>query len=261
MDINQILEKYEDIIEDGEVSPEILTYVISKVGIIEKLSVKCSNQMSFVFVGEDLDNVYQYYINETLAKKIFLMINRLSRNKDVLYEFRDHKYKFNYFIHITPLIRYLPNNIIIWKKITPLNSIQQENLPQFVYKNFLRIVWDISKCLSGLHANGILHCDPTIDNIGIHKDSDGEERFVLYDFDGAREIKIGDDFKNDFYRLKKSIKFYYEIGNFPKKIIENLEIYFYNGLVIDNIINLILPKFDNNMEKTIEQIELSKIVY
>ncbi len=261
MDINQILEKYEDIIEDGEVSPEILTYVISKVGIIEKLSVKCSNQMSFVFVGEDLDNVYQYYINETLAKKIFLMINRLSRNKDALYEFRDHKYKFNYFIHITPLIRYLPNNIIIWKKITPLNSIQQENLPQFVYKNFLRIVWDISKCLSGLHANGILHCDPTIDNIGIDKDSDGEERFVLYDFDGAREIKIGDDFKNDFYRLKKSIKLYYEIGNFPKKIIENLEIYFYNGLVIDNIINLILPKFDNNMEKTIEQIELSKIVY
>ena len=259
MEREQILKKYEDIIEDGEVSPDILTHVISKMGIIENLSVKCSNQMSFVFVGEEQENVYQYYVSDALTKKIFLMINRLSRNKDVLYEYKERKYKFNYFIYITPFIRYLPNNIIIWKKITPLNSIQKENLPQFVYKNFLRIVWDISKCLYGLHANGILHNDPTIDNIGICKDEDGE-RFVLYDFDGAKEMQYGDD-NNDFYRLKKSIKFYYEIGNFPKKVIENLEIFFNNGFVIDNIINLILPKFDNNIEKTVEKIESNNIVY
>ena len=57
MEREQILKKYEDIIEDGEVSPDILTHVISKMGIIENLSVKCSNQMSFVFVGEEQENV------------------------------------------------------------------------------------------------------------------------------------------------------------------------------------------------------------
>lgn len=238
-----ISEKYKDILDDGEVSLEILLHVFKKIGRLpDNLQVKCSNQMSFVFVTEDSNEVCQYFKSANMTRNIFFIMSKLYKTPQASLILKDCNGNeitntYNYLIYLTPFVRYLPDNIIVWDKIHPLNALDKENLPTFIHNNILKLLWEIGKCINGMHQNGITHGDVSIDNIGITLPLSEESNFVLYDFDGSKNIDYYTDLNEDYNRLRKSIKFHFEIGGMPKNVLQDVENIFKGGL-LNTIFNL-----------------------
>jgi len=128
-------------------------------------------------------------------------INKNKRNK--LY-FEENVLKYNNFDFIVNLVSYIPNNVIVWKKVFCLNMLEGKELSSFILKNIKKLVWDISKALNTLHNLNIYHGDCRIDNIGIYNGN-----FILFDFDGSKisNTKEYSLMEKDVYDFISSIRF------------------------------------------------------
>ena len=192
------IEDLNDFIEDYCISKETVVDVVNTMNISSPFDIKSSNDMSFVFVADDHKYVYQYFKNKNVPIRIVQLLSSLNRdiiNNDLGISFDLNKYISNY-VHFLPV-----KDIIIWNKISPLNSFTVEKKAKIIKDNLYKLIWDISKALYGIHINNLLHGDARIDNIGIR---DGD--FVLFDFDGT-SIDEHNVYKKDYYDLITSIIF------------------------------------------------------
>lgn len=212
----------------------------------ENLSIASSNELSVVLLFTGLNKVYQYYSSKEVMRNIWKICELLlTHNKTNLKLYLstgfgkrlsvqlDTTLSYNTFDYIVEPFYSIPDlNTIVWERITPLNSIssisdereEMKELVSFLEKNYIKLLWDISKALNSLHSLGIIHGDCRIDNIGFNN----KGNFVLFDFDGS---KMGESNK-DYIDLKNSLKFVtgIEIGYIPyakniveKNGLENLE--------------------------------------
>ena len=167
------------------------------MNISSPFDIKSSNDTSFVFVSAH-DYVYQYFKNKNVPLRIIGLLSSL--NRDVINTALDITFDLNKYI--SNYVYFLPaNDIIVWKKITPLNSFTAEKKAKIINDNLRKLLLDISKALYGIHINNLLHGDARIDNIGIR---DGN--FVLFDFDGS-SVDEHNVYKKDYYDLITSIIF------------------------------------------------------
>ncbi len=195
MDFSHILKEY-------DIPKDKFEYILKKFGKIESLDVKSSNDSSLVFISNESENVYQYFKYNNRAKYIFNLLNFLSKNKICKIKFDDViNMEYNLFDYIARFVSYLPNNILVWKKHTCLNSFNKEKIKKIIINNITKLLWDIGLCLVMFNNNRISHGDPTIDNIGII-----DNKFILYDFDGSEGLKPL-SINRDLYKFINSIKF------------------------------------------------------
>jgi hypothetical protein len=197
--------KFQHIIDDGEVSKDILDTILNKFGDISDLSVLSSNGSSFVFISSEKINVYQYFNFKNIVLNILNIFEIIKKNNIVKFNLDLEFFKININDHICQFISHEPENIIVWKKHLCLNSFDNNYKKHFILKNILKLTWDIGKCLYSLHENNIYHGDPTIDNIGILNNN-----FILFDFDASKNFNNNDKYylsKNDIYKFINSIKF------------------------------------------------------
>jgi len=184
--------------------------ILEEVSMIKKFDekkyreVKISNGNSIVFISKEDENVYQYYKDETVCKNIFFIMNKVNKNKRNKLYFEENVLKYNNFDFIVNLVSYIPNNVIVWKKVFCLNMLEGKELSSFILKNIKKLVWDISKALNTLHNLNIYHGDCRIDNIGIYNGN-----FILFDFDGSKisNTKEYTLMEKDVYDFISSIRF------------------------------------------------------
>ena len=215
------MNKFQNILDDGEVSSDVLFNVVNKMGNINNLDVKSSNGSSFVFISSELNNVYQYFSNQNISLRIFNLISKLSINNIITKNTYNGIIIYNLFDYLSLFINYIPNNIIVWEKHLCLNSFSKEEISLIIEKNLIKILWDIGKALYGLHTYNIKHGDARIDNIGIKNN-----KFILFDFDGTTDDydkQLSNNFDiyyKDIYDFKRSIQF--NIGDNKYKKIKSL---------------------------------------
>lgn len=167
-----------------------------------------SSGNSIIYISKHI--VFQKFYSKKVAIRIVNIISNLQKYttyniiiqngfgkfKNILFKHRLHYETFNY---IVPLIYYFhKENIITWKKISPLNMLSYGLSKQFLKKNSLKICYDISKALIALRKNNIFHNDTVLDNIGIYNGN-----FILFDFDGS-----GDKKYCQYTQLTNSFLFY-----------------------------------------------------
>jgi tRNA A-37 threonylcarbamoyl transferase component Bud32 len=225
-----IIHTFQNILDEGEITLDILNKVLSKMGEIKDLEIKSSSGSSFVFISNELENVFQYFINSTMENKISNIIMKLLKNKHIkinlLYDeeeiiemnYNILEYMGNYIYNIPD-----PYNIIVWKKHICLNSFPKDKIVEIVNNNIFKLMWDIGKCIYGLHQNNIIHNDVSIDNIGINSTMD---KFILFDFDASNVMNPMFNYSIDVYKFLKSIKHnskdnWNNIKNFIPKYTEN----------------------------------------
>lgn len=242
--------RFKKILYDEEISRELLLKVVD---VIEReegrqivdLEVKTSNCTSFVFIMSDTDKVYQYFCSGMTFSRIADTICNINR---FYIEYVDYIYNLGDFIvNIKGLIK--EERIIKWNKIVTLNSFPRDKLVELIDKNLIKLLWDISKALYGLHANEIVHRDTRIDNIGIHNGN-----FILFDFDGSINSSTASIMKKDQFDLFQSIQFY--IGD--KMVIHNNK--YYELLLV--VIHWYKQRyaFDDD-KKAISALDSLKIIY
>jgi len=200
--------KFQQIIDDGEVSQDMLDLVLKKMGDIDNLSVTSSNGMSFVFISKEKDNVYQYFKNDIKPKKIFNIIYYISKNKTINILNIDNNY--DIFANIAEFVSYIPENIIVWKKHKCLNEFNSEKIEEIISENIYKLLWDIGKCLYAFDKINLIHGDARIDNIGIIND-----KFILFDFDNT-SFSNKESYNKDIYDFITSIKF--NLGKKSKEV-------------------------------------------
>lgn len=180
-------------------------------------NIKTSSGSSKVYIDKKDNIVIQQYISYQVAKRISDIMLKLLEKKQITLNivfqkgfgpnkkvFLKTEIKYDPFNYITPFLFYIEkDNIIAWKKITPLNESEKTISREFLKKNFFKIWYDISKGLNALKTINIIHNDTVIDNIGIYNGN-----FVLFDFDASDSPENkGKDFSDDFKMLKQSFKF------------------------------------------------------
>lgn len=228
--------KFQEIIDDGEVSQDMLDLVLKKMGDIDNLSVTSSNGMSFVFISKEKDNVYQYFKNHISPKKIFNIIYYISKNRYISILEIDDKY--DLFVNIAEFISYIPQNIIVWKKHKCLNEFDSDKLQEIISNNIYKLLWDIGKCLYAFNKINLIHGDARIDNIGI-----SNNKFILFDFDNTSFL-TEESYNKDIYDFITSIKF-----NLGKKANEVFIPQFSSHY---NFLSQIINKMHLNFEKISE---------
>jgi hypothetical protein len=211
--------KFDHLILDGEIDINILTIINKYIGEnVKTLEYKSSNGLSFVFISKDIDTVFQYYLNKNTCNKIknifYHIIGMTTQiNKKIYFKKNIYNLNFNLLDYLSNFIGQKEDNIIIWEKIDCLNSFPKDILSNIILNNITKILWDISKCLYGLHFNLILHGDPRVDNIGIRNGN-----FVLFDFDNSSMDSSISSYRKDNWDFLKSLEF-----NVGKKHFENIK--------------------------------------
>ncbi len=173
-----------------------------------EIKLTSSSGSSYVFITEK-EKVYQVFIKYFIAQRIFNIVKTLyseSYNINFLvtggYPIISVPFSFNIGNYIVKFQNYISRlNIIIWEKITPLNSMNFTELKVLLERNWIKFLWDIGLALHGLHSRMLLHNDSVLDNIGISP----EGNFILFDFDGTRFMPQR-TFQKDFVLLADSIE-------------------------------------------------------
>ena len=152
---------------------------------------------------------FQKFRSFDVSKRIVDIVSKLPKNivysivfqkgfgkdKKVLFKYTLTYNTFDYIVSYVCCFR----NIIVWRKIVPLNTLSYGLSREFLEKNFLKLWYYVCKALLALRKNNIFHNDTVLDNIGIYN-----ENFILFDFDGSNNYSYG----CDYTRLKKSFHFY-----------------------------------------------------
>jgi hypothetical protein len=208
--MNKYDEKYTNILEDGEVSEEMLNIGLGLFGLtpnddIGEFRAIVSNGLSTVFTHhKGVPHAYQCFVHKETSKRI---INLLSSIKPVEFSIKNDDssvLRYDMFEYMPKIIDHGEDyNMIKWELITPLNSYTNSEKCNIITNNIVKLLWDIGKAIVGLHENGIYHGDSRIDNIGIKNG-----KFVLFDFDGSRSCSPKDKhIYKDFSDFAKSIEF------------------------------------------------------
>lgn len=252
--------KFEHLILDGEINANILTTIEKYIDEnVKTLEYKSSNGLSFVFISEDIDTVLQYYLNKNTCIKIINIFNFISKasniNKKIHFKKNIYNLDFNLLNFLSNFIDYKEDNIVIWEKIVCLNSFPKEVLVNIILNNITKMLWDISKCLYGLHCNSILHGDPRIDNIGIRSGN-----FVLFDFDNSNMDIKSFSYRKDNWDFLKSLKF-----NIGEKNFDNIETnhpYITDSdFIINDMLEHIASVSNKNINIIIQELNTMKIKY
>jgi len=268
---------FKNIIEFGDVKEDEMFAIFKFMGLSpytlsEDFQVKSSNGMSFVFVTPELSGVYQKFKGEHTAKNIINILTTCDSNINYTIWIDKKNYikkVYDLFNFLPRIIKYIDQeNIIVWEKITPLNSFPSEKIKDIIEQNILKFLWDIGKALSGLHYNGIYHKDARVDNIGI---KDGN--FVLFDFDFSKKISSEDSswfthMTKDYSDFITSIKFNLNEDENPNrfnnisKFIPDINSYTFsfiqNNKIFENVQSSV--NYEITLEEMIKIIETRKIV-
>ena len=252
---------FQNILDEGEITLDILNKVLSKMGEIKDLEIKSSSGSSFVFISKELENVFQYFINSRLENKISNIITKLLKNKDIkislLYD-EEEIIEINYDIleYISCFVYDIPDpyNIIVWKKHICLNSFPKYKIVEIINNNIFNLMWDIGKCIYGLHQNNIIHNDVSIDNIGINNTMD---KFILFDFDASNTMHPMFNYSVDIYKFLKSIK--HNSGDNWNNIIDFVPKYTENYTSSYVFLNEVYDLYEKNKNKNID-IESLKLI-
>lgn len=251
---------FQHLLLDGEINLNILNKIMKYIGNIRTLNYKSSNGLSFVFISEENDNVFQYYKSQQVCIKIKyifdVLLRQISINKKIYFKKLIYELNFNIFNFLANFIEYKnQDNIILWEKHLCLNSFSKDKLTDILVNNIIKILWDISKGLYGLHFNLILHGDPRVDNIGIRNNN-----FVLFDFDSSN---IGNEiasFRRDNYDFLKSLEF--NMGKDNWKAILHMHPYISDSdFIINDMLEYISKNTGKNINIIIEELNSMKIIY
>jgi hypothetical protein len=213
-----------------------------------------SSGSSIVIFPSNIEFVYQYYVSNIVYNKICeLYFNLHTYNiiyvNNIVYDVNDYL--------VQPRLLIDHHNAILWDKIKTLNSFDKEYLKFFIIKNIKKILWDISKALTGIHNSGFSHGDCTIDNIAINDIGN----FCLFDFDSSSKnlcIYNHNNYNcndyndyNDFRILFKSIGFH----------INNEKFYSYISEDEFNLGENVFKKLSSYEESKINVLDSIKILY
>jgi hypothetical protein len=250
---------FQNLLLDGEINLNILNKIIKHIGKIKTLEYKGSNGLSFVFISEENNNVYQYYNYESICikiKNIFdAILNHNLINKKIYFRKVIYNLNFNIYDFIANFIEYKnEDNIIVWEKHTCLNSFSKNVLTDILVNNIVKILWDISKGLYGLHYNLILHGDTRIDNIAIKNNN-----FVLFDFDSSNINNETVSFRKDNWDFLKSLEF--NIGKDKwKNILHNHTYISDTDFIINDMLEYISKKNGKNIDIIIQELNALEII-
>ena len=218
------MEKFESIIEDTPIGidREQIFKIIERMlgtGDFSDLAIVSSNASSALLLSEEKDEVYHYFKSTVVANKICGMLDVLSQDRtgDVRLIVSsgfgrravvrlDQTISYDIFTYVSSFSYYVIDlNMVVWKKLKPLNMMQGEILGDFVCRNVVKLLWDIGHALYGLHNKyGLVHNDCRIDNIGITN----KGNFALFDLDGTVFVgERGIFCKKDYTTLLASIDF------------------------------------------------------
>ena len=250
---------FQHLLLDCEINLNILNKIIKHIGNIKTLEYKSSNGSSFVFISEENNNVYQYYNYESICIKIKNIFDTILKhnliNKKIYFTKVIYNLNFNIYDFIANFREYKnEDNIIVWEKHTCLNSFSKDVLADILVNNIVKILWDISKGLYGLHCNLILHGDARIDNIAIKNNN-----FVLFDFDSSNISNETVSFTKDNWDFLKSLEF--NIGKDKwKNILHNHTYISDTDFIINNMLEYISKKSDKNIDIIIEELNALEII-
>ena len=132
--------KYQNIIKEGEVSCDTMIAVLDKMGYVDDLNVKVSNGMSFVFISSQINNAYQYFTYETTARRIFNIISKIWKNKNIQLDFYFGSIYYNLYEYISQFVSFIPDNIIVWKKHLCLNSFSKDRITRIINDNYFKLL-------------------------------------------------------------------------------------------------------------------------
>jgi hypothetical protein len=184
---------------------------------IKKLQINPSyNGSKIFFVSPEVDYIFQNYLHLDDIKNILTVMNTFKAFSNIKYKVaiaKDYngekwsrKNKIEYSIDTVLdydifdyVVKFNKNynilKIIEWEKITPITDYKKYD--EFISKNILKICWDISKALHGIHSRGYIHGNPLIENIGVNKNGN----FVLFDFD---KMIVSNEIKKDYDKFTES---------------------------------------------------------
>ena len=251
---------FQNLLTDGEINLHILDKIIKCVGNVKTLTYKSSNGLSFVFISDELDNVFQYFLYQTISDKINNIFKAIEQDKLVTKHiyFNKKNYELKYMLedYLSKMVHYKRgDNIITWQKHVCLNEFDTNYKTTFIMNNIVKFMWDISKALYGLHTNCILHGDSRLDNIGIRND-----KFVLFDFDCAKMDTDIFSFTKDNWDIMQSLKFHIGEDNLNNI----LEVYPYissTDFVINDMIEYLCVTQDKSLNIIINELNTLKIIY
>jgi hypothetical protein len=250
---------FQHLLLDGEINLNILNKIIKNIGNIKTLEYKSSNGLSFVFISEENSNVFQYYKYENTCIKIKNIFGALLRcsliNKKIYFTKVIYNLNFNICDFLANFIEYInQDNIIVWQKHTCLNSFSKDVLTDILINNIVKILWDISKGLYGLHFNLILHGDARIDNIAIKNNN-----FVLFDFDSSNMGNEIVSFRKDNWDFLKSLEFNIGKDNWKNILISHPYISD-TDFIINDMLEYISKKSSKNINLVIEDLNALQII-
>lgn len=184
----------------------------------DDITFKTSSGSTTVFLFKGYDFVLQVYKDKGVFTRIIDIFYTISMcpfvNIDITHQTgfgrrsKIDSIQFRYDLRkyvIYPREYFSDHNAIIFDRIIPITNRHIE-IPEYMKQDdyILKLIWDTSLALEGIHKSGYIHGDCTLDNIGITK----TKNFILFDLDMSRPIS--DDYppENDFRILKKSLEFH-----------------------------------------------------
>lgn len=250
---------FQHLLLDGEINLNILNKIIKHIGNVKTLEYKSSNGLSFVFISEENNNVFQYYIYKSVCIKIKNIFDTLLThsliNKKIYFSKVIYNLNFNIYNFLANFIEYKKeDNIIVWEKHTCLNSFSENVLTNILVNNIVKILWDISKGLYGLHFNLILHGDARIDNIAIKNNN-----FVLFDFDSSNMSNETVSFRKDNWDFLKSLEFNVGKDKWKNILIDHPYISD-TDFIINEMLEYISKKSGKNIDKIIQELNALEII-
>lgn len=187
------IQRYEEYLPSDSAFRDRMVLTLEKMIEIGEFDVEnrpCgSNDSSVVFIGKT--KAFQVFQFQEIATRIKGIISSILDASNI------------------PLIKNCQINIsdvIVWKRIIPLNSLNKELAMSIVSDHFDQFETDLNRALFSLHSIGYSHGDCRLDNIGF-EGLDSNLKFYLFDFDASRPSNYSEKI-NDFVTLNESLYFW-----------------------------------------------------
>lgn len=190
--VEVFIQKYDEYLPADSAFRARMVLALKKMNEMDEFDIEnqpCgSNDCSVVFIGKT--KAFQVFQFPGIATRIKGIISNISNTN-------------------IPLVKdsqiNLPD-VIVWKRIIPLNRISKESAKSIVSDHFDQFENDLNNALCALHSIGYSHGDCRLDNIGFEV-LDSNLKFYLFDFDASRLSNYSEKI-NDFVTLNESLYFW-----------------------------------------------------
>lgn len=154
------------------------------------MDIATSSGSSAVIIVNNLDVVYQYFINKDIYFRIYGYLTDLLENSKVY----DDGQSYDLFDYIAKPVKFIHSlQTIVFERLETINETKQDI-------NYDKLRININRALRGLELIGYSHGDPRLDNIGIKSDG----TYALFDFDSMKNKR---KYHEDYRMFSGSIKF------------------------------------------------------